>query len=164
MNKIIVIGCPGAGKSTFARRLHDKTGIPLHHLDMIWHRADKTTISEEQFDSKLQEIMQQDQWIIDGNYTRTMPMRLQQCDTVFLLDYPTEVCIAGAEGRVGKDRSDMPWAETELDPEFKRYILEFSRRKLPQIYSLLHEYQNKEIRIFKSREDADEFIKSYDKT
>lgn len=42
MKKLIVIGSPGAGKSTFARKLRDVTGLPLFYLDMLWHKSDKT--------------------------------------------------------------------------------------------------------------------------
>ena len=66
MKKIIVIGCMGSGKSTFAEKLHRKTKIPLFHLDNIWWKADRTHISREEFDSELNRIMQGDSWIIDG--------------------------------------------------------------------------------------------------
>ena len=59
MLKIIIIGSPGAGKSTFARKLRDTTGIPLYYLDMLWHKPDQTTISREEFDAKLNKILKQ---------------------------------------------------------------------------------------------------------
>ena len=71
MKRIIVIGSPGAGKSTFARKLKEKTGLPLYYLDMIFHRPDRTTVTREEFDQKLQAILKTDNWIIDGNYQRT---------------------------------------------------------------------------------------------
>ena len=77
MRRIIVIGSPGAGKSTFARQLRDKTGLPLYYLDMIWHLPDRTTITKEEFDQKLMDILNTDSWIIDGNYGRTIEMRLK---------------------------------------------------------------------------------------
>ena len=55
--KIMIIGSPGSGKSTFARKLRDKTGLPLFYLDMIKHKPDRTTISSEEFDKKLKEII-----------------------------------------------------------------------------------------------------------
>ncbi len=107
MKKVIVIGSPGAGKSTFSRKLQNITGLPLFYLDMIYHRADKTTCSAEEFDEKLKGILERDQWIIDGNYARTLPLRLKQCDTVFWLDYPLEVCLQGIESRFGKPRCEI---------------------------------------------------------
>ena len=159
MKRVIVIGSPGAGKSTFSRRLRDKTGLPLHYLDMIWHLPDRTNISEEDFDKKLAEILQTDSWIIDGNYGRTIEMRLQYCDTVFLLDYPLNVCLEGARSRVGVQREEIPWVEEELDEEFRQWIIDFPKTKLPQIYQLLEKYgEGKEIHIFRSRDDAEEYL------
>ena len=85
--KAIIIGCPGAGKSTFARKLNKKTQLPLYYLDMLWHKPDRTTVDRDLFDKKLKEIILQDKWIIDGNYGRTLEMRIQSCDTIFLLDF-----------------------------------------------------------------------------
>ena len=159
MKRVIVIGSPGAGKSTFSRRLRDKPGLPLHYLDIIWHLPDRTNISEEEFDKKLAEILQTDSWIIDGNYGRTIEMRLQYCDTVFLLDYPLDVCLEGARSRVGVQREEIPWVEEELDEEFRQWIIDFPKTKLPQIYQLLEKYgEGKEIHIFRSRDDAEEYL------
>ena len=111
MKKVMVIGCPGAGKSTFARKLQELTGLPLYYLDMIWHKPDRTNISREEFDQRIREIVSQDAWIIDGNYNRTLELRMRECDTVFFLDYPLEVCLEGAASRIGKERVDIPWKE-----------------------------------------------------
>ena len=83
MERILVIGSPGAGKSTFSRRLREETGLPLYYLDMLWHRPDRTTVEMEVFDRELGKILEKDRWIIDGNYIRTLEMRLKACDTVF---------------------------------------------------------------------------------
>ena len=159
MKKVIVIGCPGSGKTTFAEKLNKCTGLPLYYLDAVWHKPDKTHISREEFDERIEKIFATDEWIIDGNYNRTIEMRLQQCDTVFLFDLPAEVCLQGATERIGKGRYDMPWTETELDPEFVGAIKNFSKDVLPGIYDLLDKYkQGKEIVIFKTRDEADEYI------
>lgn len=159
MRKVIVIGCPGAGKSTFARKLRDATGLPLYYLDMLWHKPDQTNVSREEFEAQIKELVQRDQWIIDGNYLRTMELRLKECDTVFLLDYPLEICLAGAESRIGKRREDLPWIETEFDEEFRQWIIDFPKEQLPQIYELIKKYQDgRDIVIFISREEADEYL------
>lgn len=158
MKKIIVIGCPGAGKSTFSRSLREKTALPLYHLDLIWHKADRTTVSREEFDRRLAELVSREEWIIDGNYGRTLEMRMKECDTVFLFDLPTEVCLEGARSRVGKKREDMPWVEETLDEEFKEWIMNFRRDEMPHVYSMLERYGNKDIIIFKSHEESDRYI------
>ena len=160
MKKVIVIGCPGSGKTTFAIKLNKLTELPLFHLDAIWHKPDKTHIPREEFDKRASEIFATPEWIIDGNYSRTIETRIQHCDTVFLFDLPTEICIQGATERIGKGRYDLPWLETEVDPEFMQFIKDFPQDTLPYIYELLEKYKDeKEIIIFRSRKDADEYLK-----
>ena len=159
MKKIIIIGCPGSGKSTFARKLSVKTNIPLYYLDMIWHKPDKTTVTEKEFDEKLKNLMQKDEWIIDGNYMRTLEMRLKECDTVFLLDIPIQICLESAESRIGKKRQDLPWIETSFEQDFKQWICDYPYKSLPEILKLLEKYKaNKQIIIFKSREQSDKYL------
>ena len=158
MKKVIVIGSPGAGKSTFCRSLQSITGLPLFYLDMIFHRPDKTTCLAEEFDEKLSQILEQDQWIIDGNYARTLAARLAQCDTVFWLDYPEDVCLQGVESRFGKPRCDMPWIEDEWDEEFLEFVKSFRSEYRPEIQRLLGEYPEKKAIIFESREMAEDFL------
>ena len=158
MKKVIVVGCPGSGKSTFARKLQEKTGLPLYYLDMIWHKPDKTTLTKEEFDEKLHELIARDEWIIDGNYSRTLEPRLQACDTAFVFDLPLEVCLAGAQARVGTKRIDMPWEETELSQEFLNYILSFSQQKLPRLLQLAQQYSaQKQVVFSPSRGDCEVF-------
>lgn len=160
MKKIIVIGCPGAGKSTFSKNLSSILKIPVYHLDLLWHKEDKTTISRAEFDEKLEKILCKSKYIIDGNYQRTLEMRLKVSDTVFLLDYKAEVCLTGAEERIGKERFDLPWVEEKLSSDFRQKILDFSKDKLPEIYGLISKYdKNKNIIIFKNRDEANNYLK-----
>ena len=159
MNKVIVIGCPGSGKTTFSEKLHQKTNLPLYYLDAIWHKPDKTHIPRSEFDERLHEILKEDFWIIDGNYQRTLETRLQYCDTVFLFDLSVEVCLEGAVSRLGKGRYDMPWIENELSLEFKNQIEMFPTNQLPQIYELLEKYKEKNVIIFKNRKEMDDYLK-----
>ncbi len=159
MKKVIVIGCPGAGKSTFARKLSSKTGLPLYYLDMIWHLPDKTTIGRDEFITRLEEISGGDEWIMDGNYLHTLPLRLNYCDTVFFFDLPTDICLAGAESRLGIDREDMPWTDNEMDAEFRQWIVDFPTQQLPVIRRLLGEVRHSiNVITFRSRAEADNFV------
>lgn len=166
MKKAIVIGCPGSGKTTFAEKLSEYTGLPLFYLDAIWHKPDRTHISRDEYDERLTEIFELNEWIIDGNYSRTIEKRIQMCDTVFLFDLPTDICLQGAISRLGKARYDVPWIDTELDPKLKKEIEDFPCKTLPNIYALLDKYKaNRQAVIFKSRTEADEYLKKFvDKT
>ena len=165
MKKIIVIGSPGAGKTTFAEKLRDKSGLPLYYLDAIWHKADRTHVSREAFDACLGEILALDRWIIDGNYSRTVERRIAACDTVFFFDLPTDVCMEGVISRIGKKRPDMPWIDTALDPKLRQEVELFREQHIPAIYALLAQYRaGKQIVIFKSRAEADAYIARSDAT
>lgn len=159
MKKVLVIGCPGSGKSTFARKLRDKLDLPLFYLDMIWHKPDKSTYTKDEFDKKLAEIIKKDEWIIDGNYSRTLETRIQKCDTVFYLDLPVEECLKGAESRIGTVREDLPWFEDEFDPEFREWIKDFPKVEIPIINEIVNKYKDSiKLVVFKSRNEADEYI------
>ncbi len=159
MKKIIIIGCPGSGKTTFAEKLKSKLGLPLFYLDAIWHKPDRTHISREEYDTRLAEILDLDSYIIDGNYSRTIESRIAACDTVFLFDLPVEVCLDGAISRLGKARYDLPWIDTELDAKLKQEIENFPSKNLPAIYALIDKYRDgKTVVVFRSREEADEFL------
>lgn len=159
MKKVIIIGCPGSGKSTFARELEEKTGLPLYYLDMLYWNSDKTTVTKDIFRERLRSIISEDKWIIDGNYGSTMEMRISECDTVFFLDYSTDICLSGIKERMGKTRPDMPWIETEEDAEFIEFIKNYNTESRPKVLELLNKYSEKNIIIFKNREDADTYLK-----
>lgn len=160
MNRIIVIGCPGSGKSTFSKALHKITNIPLYHLDMMYLNSDRTTVEQSVFLKLLSNTMKKSQWIIDGNYQSTLELRLQVCDTVIFLDYPVDVCLNGIAERKGKARTDIPWVEPENqeDNTFIDFVKSYNSQSRPKVIWLLNKYSNKDIYIFKQRKDADEFL------
>ena len=155
---MIVIGCPGSGKSTFARALHNKTGLPLYYLDQMFWNEDKTTVEKQVFLERLSALLVRDAWIIDGNYASTMACRMAASDTVIFLDYPTEICLEGIRARRGKSRPDMPWIEVEEDAEFVAFVEHFHEQERPKILELLAQSKDKTLLVFKSREEADAFL------
>ena len=161
MKKIIVIGCPGSGKSTFSKALHHATGIPLYHLDQLFWNADRTTVEKTVFLQRLSGVLQKPEWIIDGNYGSTMELRLQACDTVVFLDYPPEVCLDGIRNRQGQARSDLPWVEQEEDAEFMAFIRNFPLQSRPQITELLDRYPDKTVFVFQTRAEAHRFLSQF---
>ncbi|MBP3610813.1 MAG: adenylate kinase [Lachnospiraceae bacterium] len=163
MKRVIVIGCPGSGKSTFSRKLHHSTGLPLYHLDMLYWNADRTTVPREIFRERLQETIEKEEWILDGNYGSTMELRMEACDTIIFLDYPMDVCLAGIKERRGKERTDMPWveAEDEEDEEFIGFVKNYNTVSRPVVLELLKKYAGKKILIFKARAEADVFLERW---
>ena len=157
-DRIIILGCSGSGKSTFARRLQGITGLPLIHLDNLWWRANGTHVSREAFDRALAAALAGERWIIDGDFRRTYAARFRACDTVFFLDYDEETCLAGIEARIGIPRPDMPWTETRPDPELAEMVRRYRGENRPEIYALLKRYPGKRAFIFKTRADADRWM------
>lgn len=158
MKRVLVIGCPGSGKSTFARRLQKITDLPLYYLDMLFWNADKTTVSKEVFDLRLDEVLKKEEWIIDGNYSRTMERRLERCDTVFFLDYDVQVCVDGITNRVGTVRPDMPWIENEVDGDFLQFVKDFKTNGTGQICEMLDKFPQVKKIVFKNRRESEEFL------
>lgn len=158
MYKIIIVGCPGAGKSTFARILAEKTGIPLYYLDALYWKEDWTHISRAHLRLKQKKIMKNDRWIIDGNFMSTMEMRIKRCDLVIFLDYETDVCLQGIAERVGKKRDDMPCVAESLDENFTEFVRNFNKERKPLMLSLFKKYSNVKVVTLKSREEGDKYL------
>jgi adenylate kinase family enzyme len=130
MNRVLVIGPCGAGKSTTAVELGGVLGLPVHHLDQLHWREGWLESSREELLEALAPIMASERWLIDGNYGGTMATRIERADTVVYLDYPTWLCLWRALRRVlrfrGRTRPDMaPGCPERFDLEFFRYILTF---------------------------------------
>ncbi len=162
MKKVIVIGCPGSGKSVFSRALNEITGLPLYHLDLIRWREDKSFIAREELIERINEIGAGSEWIMDGNYGATMELRMSLCDTIIFLDYPTDVCLDGAMSRRGKVRPDLPWTEDadEIDDEFIDSIKNYREINRPAVFDRIKKYPGRNVFIFKNRGEADMFLDS----
>ena len=159
--RVLVIGSPGSGKSTLTRALHEKTGLPVVHLDLLYWRADKTTLAREEFVPLLQAELAKDSWIVDGNFSFTMEMRLQRADLVIFFDLPVDKCLDGIKKRRNQPRPDMPWIETEEDAEFMAFVREFPTARKPRIMELLAKYPHVPVITLHSHEEADDLVARY---
>ena len=162
MERVLLIGSPCAGKTTLALALGKKLDLPVIHLDTLHWRDGWVEAPREEFDALLSEALARPRWIIDGNYSRTLPLRLSRCDTVVYLDYPRLVCLWGAVRRVlrnrGVSRPDMGGDCPErFDPEFLRYIWSFRKTQRGKLQTLLAGFDGRVITL-RSRREAREFV------
>ena len=163
MERVMIIGCGGAGKSTLARQLGEKTGLPVVHLDKLFWTPGWVSLSREEFDKVHREAIVQEKWIIDGNFDRTMPERIQRCDTVVYLDFSRFTCLLGVAKRIlttyGKVRPDMGEGCPErFDWEFLQWVWNFNGSKREKNYRLLDQCCDKEIYILKNRRNVKRFL------
>ena len=161
MKRAIVLGPYGAGKSTFARGLCDRTELPLYFLDNIWFLPDGSHIDPFVFEARVLAIAQQDRWIIEGNYLPSIETRVRKCDTIFLLDFPPDVCVDGIKARNGKTVESKPFTERAEKNAIIASTRRFRAEQMPKIYGLLRKYgRSRNVYVFHSRREADDFLQS----
>ena len=165
MERILIIGCSGSGKSTLARTLKKKLGLPVVHLDQLWWKSGWKNVTREEFDSRLAMALNMDQWIIDGNYSRTMENRLQKCDTIIYLDFGRWTCLWGAIHRylcnLGKVRPDMPAGCAErLDWEHLKYIWNYNHNNRVRNYTWIGKSKHAKAIVLKNRKEVRAFLET----
>ena len=165
MRRILIIGCSGAGKSTLARKLGEKTGLPVVHLDALFWKPGWMESERQEFDARMLAELEKPAWIMDGNYARTLPVRLEKCDTVIYLDFPRWLCILGVLKRVlmtyGTVRPDMPEGCPErFDWEFLKWVWNFNRNNRENIHAQLDNLPADKVIILKNRREVRKFLNS----
>ncbi len=165
MERILIIGCPGAGKTTLALALKEKLGLPLVHLDQLWWKGNWENVTREEFDSRLAMALNMDRWIIDGNYSRTIEMRLQRCDTIIYLDFDRWQCLWGMFQRVicnyGKHRPDMGGnCKERFDPEFVKWIWNFNDQNRVRNYTWIAQAKHAKAIVLKNRKEIKRFLET----
>ncbi|MED4080482.1 DNA topology modulation protein [Halalkalibacterium halodurans] len=164
MKRVMIIGPGGAGKSTFAKQLHERTGLPLIHLDAHFWKRGWVPSTTEEIAVMQKQWVQGEEWIIDGNYGATLEIRFAACDTVIYFDFPTYMTLYGILKRRlmyhGQSRSDMGEGYIEkLDWIFIKWVATYRRRKRPHILRALTELpREKNVIIFRSRSDVRRFL------
>ena len=163
MERILIIGCSGSGKTTLACQIREILHLPVVHLDKLWWTGNWETVSREEFDASLALELEKQQWVMDGNYSRTMEMRLAKCDTIVYLDFDRITCLWGMVKRVtryyGRTRPDMGGNCPErFDWEFIQWIWNFNKKNRERNYRWLEETKQAEAIVLKNRRQVRKFL------
>lgn len=164
MKRVLVIGTGGSGKSTVARRLAQRTALPLIHLDAHYWRPGWQPTPPDEWQAKVQQILRGQTWIIDGNYGGTLDLRLAACDTVIFLDLPRILCLWRVLKRqvryLGRTRPELSSGCPErLSWEFLTWIWTYPSRRRGDILTRLAMLdQRKRVVILRSSAEVERFM------
>lgn len=131
MKRILILGCCGSGKSTLARSLNDITGIEIIHLDQEYWNPNWVETPKDEWNAKVRVLAAKESWIMDGNYSGSLDIRLPRADTIIYLDRNTITCLYRVLKRIwkykGKTRPDMVSGCPErFDWDFIHYVAVFN--------------------------------------
>lgn len=164
MNRILILGSCGSGKSTFAKKLHTILGLKLIHLDQAYWKPNWTEPTKEEWTQTLQQLLVQENWIIDGNYNGSLDMRIERANTIIYLNHPTWLCLFRVLKRVykyfGTVRPDMPeGCKERLDWAFLHYVLVFKKVKGTKTLAKLKQISvDKTVLIFKNDSETEAYL------
>jgi adenylate kinase family enzyme len=165
MQRVLVMGSSGSGKSTFARRLSEITGIPFVSLDALFWKPGWVESDKAEFRDRLTEAARQPRWIMDGNFTsHLVELRRDACDTVIWFDLPRRTCILGIVTRVatsyGRVRPEMDEGCPEkIDFKFLRYVWTFRAKQRPKLLAYFEGLRADQAFItFTDRAQADRYL------
>ena len=164
MKKVLVIGSGGAGKSTFARRLGEALGLEVIHLDKLHWHAGWVETPKPVWRERVEELVRRDAWVMDGNYSGTLDVRLAACDTVIFLDVPRVVCVWRVLKRVATYRDgvrpDMAeGCHEKFDLKFLHWVWGYPERTRPKVLKLLAEHaRDKRVVRLRKRAEVERFL------
>ena len=166
MRRVLVIGPGGAGKSTLARAIAERVGLPLVHLDACYWRGGWVPTPADEWAATVARLTAGDAWVMDGNYGGTLDARLAACDTAIFLDLPRLVCLWGVVRRWlryrGRTRPDLAaGCPEQLSWEFVQWIWTYPRRRRPGVLARLRALEGgKRVVILRSRRAVRRFVES----
>ena len=164
MNRVLVIGCGGAGKTTLSRRLGQVTGLPVVHLDLHYWRPNWEAVPNDEWQAMVQRLMREPEWIMDGTYGGTMETRIAAADTVIFLDMPRSTCLWRVIKRRfqhrGRHRPSLPaGCREQLSWEFLVWIWRYSKTRRPGVLDRLQRASHdKEIVTLRRRAEVDRYL------
>ncbi|MGI8336122.1 topology modulation protein [Actinomadura scrupuli] len=167
LRRTVVVGCGGSGKTTFARRLGALLGSPVVHLDVVYRDSGRRPLPGDRFAALQRELVASPRWVIEGDHTSTLPIRLRRADTVVFLDLPPAVCLWGitrrllggaVRGRAGR-RAQRAGVDDRITWEFLRYVWSYRRRTAPRVRELIAEHAgDAQVHVVPSRRAADALL------
>ena len=165
MERILIIGCGGAGKSTLAQQLGKKLNLPVVHLDKLFWKPGWVASPREEMNEKIRIELEKPQWIMDGNFNHTIPERIKYCDTVIYLDFSRFACLRGVCKRIlttyGTVRPDMGEGCPErFDLDFLKWVWNFNKKNRESYYRLLNETEGIQTIVLKNRRMVKRFLQS----
>jgi adenylate kinase family enzyme len=165
MRKILLIGAGGSGKSALAARIATKTGLPLIHLDALFWKPGWVETPRDEWRRIVEELVQRDAWVMDGNYGGTLDLRLAACDTVLFLDFAPAVCVWRVlKRRVQFHNKSRPDAGSDcperLNWEFLRWIWTYRKKRRPKILHKLSlaAAQGKQVIVLRDSKALESFV------
>ena len=165
VNRISIIGGSGSGKSTLANILSKELDIPAIHLDSINYNANWVEIDKNERDKIISSKANEERWIIDGNYNKTLKARLNRADLIIWLDYSTFAHLKGVCKRIiknyNKEKPDIPGCKERLNFTFLKYVITYNKKKRPIVKELLKDIPDEKLLIFKRQKDLNKWIKNY---
>ena len=164
MKKIILIGSGGAGKSTLARRLGEKLKINVYHLDALFWKPNWVGVPKDEQKKVQHDLVKKHEWIIDGNYSGTMDIRLDAADTIIFLDIHRIICVYRVIKRMlkyrNKTRPDMgEGCEERFDLDFIKWVWDYPKAKRTEILNRLDQLStDKQVVILKSPKEVQTYL------
>ena len=167
MNRVVVIGSGGSGKSTFSRELGRVTGIPVIHLDREYWRPGWEETPKDEWKARVADMLEGERWIMDGNFGGTREMRMQAADTIIFLDLPRRVCLYRILKRTlkyyGRSRPDMAEGCLErLDLEFVMWVWNYKHRSRKRLLAELEGLEEKSVMILRNPRQVSDFLANLD--